>query len=150
MTATTRPSRRPGPGPRPAPGARTATAAATTAAPRPAPRGKRPSLTVVDRRSVRSARSVRLRRTLLAGVLLVLVIALFAVGLVQAQLVQRQQHLDDVRSQIAQAQAQRLRLAEEVVVASSPEEIVRRAGEMGMVRAESPVYLVAVRPVVAG
>lgn len=147
MTAPTRPPRTTGQARRPAGAGGAAAAAAAAPAARPAPRGKRPSLAVVDRRSVRS---VRLRRTLLAAVLLVLVVALFAVGLVQAQLVQRQQHLDDVRSQIAEAQAHRLRLAQEVVVASSPEEIVRRAGEMGMVRAESPVYLVAVRPVVAG
>jgi cell division protein FtsB len=113
---------------------------------RPRPRPK-PPLALVDERVVRS---VRLRRTLLVAAAGLFVLALFGVGLVQAQLVQRQQVLDQTRNEIAETQAERLRLSHEVVVASSPEEIVRRALASGMVRAEEPVYLVAVRPVVDG
>jgi cell division protein FtsL len=94
-----------------------------------------------------SRRPVRLRRAVLTAFGCVLVATLFAVGLIQAQLVQRQQHLDELRTEIADARAQELRLAREVLVASSPDEVVRRATEMGMVRAQDPVYLVAVRPV---
>lgn len=122
----------------------------TPAAPSSRPHERRPpgpGLALVDRRALRSA---RLRRRLLVLAAGVLVVALFAVGLVHAQLVQRQQELDDVRSRIGQTRAQQLRLSREVVVASSPDEIVRRASELGMVRAEDPVYLVAVRPVGAG
>lgn len=116
-------------------------------APPAAPRAAAPKLTLVDRRSLRSA---RLRRTLLVLTTSVLVVALFAVGLIHAQLVQRQQRLDDLRAEISQTRAERLRLSRDVVVASSPEEIVRRAQEIGMVRAEDPVYLVAVRPAEQG
>jgi cell division protein FtsL len=136
MTASTRPQRQ---GPV---RARSQAAPANRARPRP-----KPPLALVDERAVRS---VRLRRTLLVTAAALFVLALFGVGLVQAQLVQRQQVLDQTRSEIAETQAERLRLSQEVVVASSPEEIVRRALASGMVRAEEPVYLVAVRPVVDG
>lgn len=128
----------------------TATAAARRPAPeaRPAaPTTATPNLTLVDRRSLRSA---RVRRTLLFLTTSVLVVALFAVGLIHAQLVQRQQRLDDLRTEISETRTERLRLARDVVVASSPEEIVRRARAIGMVRAEDPVYLVAVRPAEQG
>lgn len=129
-----------------------AAAGAAAAARRPAPPGGRrsvpvdelPGLALVDRRSLRSA---RVRRTLFAATMSVVVVALFAVGLIHAQLVQRQHRLDELRAEIGDTQAERLRLSRQVVVASSPEEIVRRAHEIGMVRAEDPVYLVAVRPV---
>lgn len=135
----------------PLPGAGPA-AGAAAAARRPAPPGGRrsgpadelPGLALVDRRSLRSA---RVRRALFAVTMSVVVIALFAVGLIHAQLVQRQHRLDELRAEIGDTQAERLRLSRQVVVASSPEEVVRRAREIGMVRAEDPVYLVAVRPV---
>jgi uncharacterized protein HemX len=136
MTAPTRP-RTPAAARRPAP---------APAAPTPTP-ARRPPLAVVDERSLRS---VRRRRAAVVAVVGILVLALFGVGLVHAQLVQRQQHLDQLRAEIAETQAHRLRLYRDVVVASSPDEVVRRATEMGMVRAEDPVYLVAVRPVGAG
>ena len=131
----------------------TATAAggATPPPQRVAPGGRRnvpddelPGLALVDRRSLRSA---RVRRALFAVTMSVVVVALFAVGLIHAQLVQRQQRLDELRAEIGDTQAERLRLSRQVIIASSPDEIVRRAHEIGMVRAEDPVYLVAVRPV---
>jgi cell division protein FtsL len=106
-----------------------------------------PQLSLVEAPSRRAA---RLRRTLVSAFVAVLVVTLFAVGLIQAQLVQRQHRLDELRSEIAATRAQQLRLTQEVLVASSPGEIVRRATEMGMVRAQDPVYLVAVRPAVDG
>lgn len=115
----------------------------------PAPSRRRPSpkLALVDPAARRRARQ---RRTVVSALVGVLVITLFAVGLIQAHLVQRQQHLDRLRSEIEATRAQELRLSHEVLVASSPDEIVRRATEMGMVRAQDPVYLVAVRPAVDG
>ena len=128
--------------------ARRATAPSTAAQPgRPHPQPSAPELALVDRRARRAA---RIRRNLLVVAAGVLVVAFFAVGLVHAQLVQRQQQLDGLRSRIGETRAEQLRLSREVVVASSPDEIVRRASELGMVRAEDPVYLVAVRPVGAG
>jgi cell division protein FtsB len=113
-----------------------------------APGSRRPpGLARVDHRALRSARR---RRRFLTVVTLTLVVALFGVGLAHAQLVQRQQQLDDLRAEIGETHAERLRLERAVVVASSPDEIVRRASEMGMVRALDPVYLVALRPVEGG
>lgn len=123
--------------------------AATAPARRPAPsrRPAAPRLALVD---PAARRRRRLRRTIATGFVAVLVATLFAVGLIQAQLVQRQQRLDQLRTEITATRAQELRLSRSVLEASSPDEVVRRATELGMVRAQDPVYLVAVRPAVDG
>ena len=77
-------------------------------------------------------------------------VALFGVALMYGQLVEGQQNIDELRAEIAQADADRARLEREVAVASTPEVIVERAFQLGMVRALNPQYLVAVRPVGEG
>ncbi len=71
----------------------------------------------------------------------------FAVAFVHAQLVAGQHELDTVRSEIAEASAQRATVERAVDEASAPHEIVDRATEIGMVRAVEPVYLAANGPV---
>ena len=120
---------------------------ARRASPSPRRRGereaeKRPSLKVVDAKAVNRRR--RQRRVLLAlGV--VFMVGCFVVAAAQAMLVQGQRELDDVRLQIAEAEGEQDRLVQQLVDARSPETIIARAEAMGMVRADDPVYLVAVR-----
>lgn len=78
--------------------------------------------------------------------LILLVGAFFGVALVQAQLVQTQSDLDRLQQEISVLENDIALLDRSVVVASSPEEIVRRAKALGMVRSVRPVYLVATRP----
>ncbi len=102
-----------------------------------------PGLFVIDFAALRSR--TRRRRLVLVSLTL-LVGAFFAVALVQAQLVQTQSQLDGLEAENARLANDIALLDREVVVASSPEEVVRRARELGMVRAARPVYLVATRP----
>jgi len=130
---------------------------ATTAIRRPAKKAEtpvarsakkaKPKLRVVDKKAIRRRRR---QRTLLSLAATVVTVALFGVALMYGQLVEGQQDIDELRSEIAEADALRARLEREVAVASTPEAIVQRASELGMVRALDPKYLVAVRTVGAG
>ncbi len=101
---------------------------------------KRPNLRVVDKNAIKR----RARRRALLGLSGALVAAgLFAVALGYAQLAQGQRHLDTLRQETSQSQADLARLERDVVLASSPDAVVARARELGMVRAENPVYLTA-------
>ncbi len=104
---------------------------------------KKPKLRVVDKKIVRRRRR---QRTLLSFAATVVTVALFGVALMYGQLVEGQQNIDELRSEITQAKADRARLEREVAIASTPEVIVERAFRLGMVRALDPKYLVAVRP----
>lgn len=100
-------------------------------------------LFVVDFAALRSR--TRRRRMVMVSLIL-LVAAFFGVALVQAQLVQTQSDLDGLQNEITVLENDIALLDRSVVVASSPEEIVRRAKALGMVRSVRPVYLVATRP----
>lgn len=104
---------------------------------------KKAKLRVVDKKAVRRRRR---QRTLLTFAAALVTVALFGVALMYGQLVEGQQNIDELRAEIAQAEAERARLQREVAVASTPEAIVDRAFQLGMVRALDPQYLVAVRP----
>ena len=76
---------------------------------------------------------------------MVVLSGLFLVAYVHAGLVVSQQDLDVTRTRIAELEAEKARIERAVDEASSPATITGRAGELGMVRAESPVYLFSVR-----
>lgn len=105
---------------------------------------KRAKLRVVDKAVIRRRRR---QRTLLSLTAAVVTVVLFGVALMYGQLVEGQQSVDELRAEIAQAEAERARLERDVAVASTPEAIVQRAFELGMVRALNPQYLIATRPV---
>jgi len=107
---------------------------------------KRAKLRVVDKVALRRRARQRTLLTMAAGLVTA---ALFGVALMYGQLVEGQQEIDNMRADIAQADAERARLEREVAVASTPDAIVQRAIELGMVRAIDPQYLVAVRSVEA-
>jgi len=109
-----------------------------------AAKATKPRLRVVDNKAIRRRRR---QRTLLSFAAAVVTVALFGVALMYGQLVEGQQNIDQLRAEIAKGHADRARLEREVAVASTPEAIVQRAFELGMVRALNPQYLVAVRPV---
>ena len=102
----------------------------------------RPNLRVIDRKSVRAG---AIRRAIYIGVTSLVVVGLFAVAYVQAQLVEGQRELDRLRQELLIAQEARAELVRDVDIASSPGEIVARAEDLGMVRAADPVYFTAVR-----
>lgn len=104
----------------------------------------RPVLRVIDHRQ---QRSLRLRRQVMFGIFIFVLAGFFAVATAHAELVSNQRDLDVLRQDIAAASASNAVLERQVVEASSPEEIVRRAQDLGMVRAEEPVYLIASGPV---
>ncbi|MEZ5406709.1 MAG: hypothetical protein R2761_01715 [Acidimicrobiales bacterium] len=103
----------------------------------------RPRLEVLDQAAAR--RRARRRNALMAAFVLVLV-GFFLVAFVHASLVAGQQDLDEMRSQIAELQAEKASVERGIEESSAPSRIVDRAGELGMVRAEDPVFLAAVRP----
>lgn len=103
----------------------------------------RPSLRVIDQASIRSRAR---RRTMAIVTFVVLLAGFFAVALVQAQLVADQHELDVLRGRIMEAEAERARLRRAVEESSAPSAIIRRAQDLGMVRATDPVYLAAVAP----
>lgn len=112
-----------------------------------APAGRRspsrPKLEVLDRDAIR--RRARRRNAMLMLFIIVLS-GLFLVAFVHAGLVASQQDLDQIRSEIAELEAEKARIERAVDEASSPATIVERAeDDLGMVRAQSPLYLVAVR-----
>lgn len=111
---------------------------------RAARRPSRPRLQVLDQAAAR--RRSRHRMALL--ILFITVLAgFFAVAYVHAELVAGQNDLDTVRSAIKEAEARHAELARSVEEASAPAVIVTRATELGMVRANEPVYLTAAAPV---
>lgn len=59
--------------------------------------------------------------------------ALFAVTLIQAQLVSPQQELDSLAEELVDLRAERSVLEHEVAVESAPERIIERAEELGLV-----------------
>ncbi len=103
---------------------------------------EKPKLRVLDRASMR--RSAR-RRLFVSTSIVLIAATLFGVALLYARLVEGQQYVDQVRVDIAQAEADRARLERNIAIASTPDAIVQRAVEFGMVRAVNPEYLVAVR-----
>lgn len=106
------------------------------------PELREPLLRLVDRAAVRSDSRRRLIVTLAIGAV---VVALFTVALVQARLVQNQRDVDELYGRISEVEAERAQLATAVVHAESPEGIIARAIEMGMVRSAKPIHLQAVR-----
>lgn len=109
--------------------------------PRPTP--VRPRLEVLDQAAAR--RRARRRNALMAAFVLVLV-GFFLVAFVHASLVAGQQDLDEMRTQIAELQAEKASVQRGIEESSAPSLIVERANALGMVRAEDPVFLAAVRP----
>jgi len=109
-------------------------------APRRAP--SRPELTVLDQAAVRW-RSRR-RKALMFAFVLVLA-GFFGVAFVHASLVTSQQQLDQMRTQVADLEAQKAQVQRQIEDAEAPERIVERATSMGMVRAKEPVFLPAAR-----
>lgn len=102
----------------------------------------RPNLRVIDRKSVRAG---AIRRAVYICATSVVVVGLFAVAFVQAQLVEGQRELDSMRQELDIAQEERAELVRDVDIASSPGAIVARAEALGMVRAADPIYFNAVR-----
>jgi cell division protein FtsB len=105
---------------------------------------KKAKLRVVDKAALRRRARQRTLVSLAAGLV---TLSLFGVALLYGQLVEGQKELDTMRAEIAQAQAERARLEREVAVASTPDAIVQRAFELGMVRSVDPQYLTAVRSI---
>ena len=102
----------------------------------------RPELRVLDQVAIR--RRARRRNAMLMAFVIVLN-ALFVVAFVHARLVEGQQELDEIRIRIAELETEKARIARAVDEASAPSAVVERANELGMIRAEEPVYLMAVR-----
>ena len=75
-----------------------------------------------------------------------LLVGFFLVAFVHASLVAGQQDLDEMRTRIAELQAEKASVQRGIEESSSPARINDRAAELGMVRAEDPVFLAAVRP----
>ena len=103
----------------------------------------RPKLKVLNQQAIRQR--ARRRHALLA-LFIVVLCGFFAVAFVHAELVADQQQLDSIRTRIAEAEAHNAKIARAAEEASSPQAIVSRATELGMVRAHEPVYLAAAAP----
>lgn len=131
MTTATAPRRRKEAAPARRPGKTTRTTEATG-----------PDLKIVDRRALRRRRR---RRALATVSAFLVVVTLFAVALLYAQLVKDQQRIDQLRAEIAETTDEKAQLERAVAKASTPDVIVEKAGHLGMVRAVDPQYLVAVR-----
>ena len=116
----------------------TAPARKRSAAPK---RQQPPDLRVLDQATIR--RRAR-RRNAVLTLFMVLLSGLFLVAFVHARLVESQQDLDLMRTRIAELGAEKAQIERAVDEASSPSIIVERANELGMVRAENPVFLTAV------
>lgn len=104
-------------------------------------KAERPNLRLVD---PRVAKERTRRRRIVAISMVVLVAGMFVVAYAQARLVEGQHELDQLRTEVAEAQKIRARLERDVVEASSPTSITDRARALGMVRAVDPLYIVAV------
>ncbi len=88
----------------------------------------------------------RFRRFMFYLAFALLGLVLLAVAGVHAELVQGQQEVDQLSVEIRQMRDQRAALQRQVDEASSPVAIIGRAGQLGMVRAQDPVYLTVVEP----
>ncbi len=106
----------------------------------------RPSLQVFDQVAIRNRAR---RRYAIIATFVVLLAGLFAVALIQAQLVANQHRLDGLRSEIAESEAEHTLLQRQVEEASAPSAIIDQAMSMGMIRATNPVYLAPSEPAVA-
>ena len=100
----------------------------------------RPHLKVLDQQAIR--RRAR-RRNMAMALFVVVIIGSFAAALAQAQLVANQRELDELRGRIAETEANRARLERLVEESSAPSAILERAAEIGLVRANDPMYLTA-------
>lgn len=104
----------------------------------------RPKLRVLNQQAERQRAR---RRQALAMLFLTVIVGFFAVAFVHAQLVAGQHDLDVLRAKIAEADAHRAELARATDEAAAPARIVSHATEeLGMVRANQPVYLEAAVP----
>lgn len=108
--------------------------------------GGRPTLQVFDQVAIRNRAR---RRYAIVATFVVLLAGLFAVALIQAQLVANQHRLDSIRAEIATSEAEHTRLERLVEEASAPSAIIEQAMSMGLVRAVNPVYLAPSEPAVA-
>lgn len=109
-------------------------------------KSERPRLRVIDHAMLK--REAR-RRSLAMGSIIFLAGCLFAIAFVHAGLVQDQQRLDDINTEIALGNERVAQLERDIMVASAPVAIVERATVLGMVRAQHPEFLVASRYVAA-
>jgi len=108
--------------------------------PAPRPGSPRPKLRLIDAKAMRrEARGHRLVMIAIVG----LSAAMLLIAGVQAKLVQSQRALDQKRIEITAVEARVAELERAVMSASSPMVVVESAESMGMVRSETPVYLVA-------
>ncbi len=107
---------------------------------------REPLLRLVDRAG---AKSEPRRRLIVTLSITAVVLTLFAVALVQAQLVQSQRDIDVLNAKIVLVEAERAQLARDVIFAESPAGILDRADQLGMVKALDPVHLTAIRSVPA-
>ncbi|MEZ5379011.1 MAG: hypothetical protein R2733_21110 [Acidimicrobiales bacterium] len=123
-------------------GANTARVADRSVARRPA--ATKPKLRVVDHHRLKQAARRRRMGLWVAGAVAV---GMFVSALAQAELVRGQQELNQMRQQVADAQAEQARLEREIVMASAPQVVVERARNLGMVRATEPQYFPAVRAI---
>ena len=103
----------------------------------------RPKLKVLNQQAIRQRAR---RRYFLVSLFIVVLLGFFAVAFVHAGLVADQQELDGIRARITEAEAHNAKVARLTEEASSPQAIVARATELGMVRAHQPVYLAASAP----
>ena len=104
----------------------------------------RPKLKVLNQQAIRQRAR---RRHALVALFIVVLLGFFAVAFVHAELVADQQELDGIRTRIAEAEAYQAKVERAAEEASSPSAIVNRAQELGMVRANQPVFLAAAAPV---
>ena len=100
----------------------------------------RPELVVIDRRS---SRRRSWRRNALVLLFVAVLTGFFGVAWAHAKLVESQHELDRLRTEINEMEAERARIARAIEESSSPEVVVGRAAELGMVRAAEPVFLEA-------
>lgn len=105
----------------------------------------RPQLRVLDRAALRRR---RLRRNVALAAFVAVLAGFFLVAIVHASLVASQYELDQMRSQIAELEDERARVERQIEESLAPSRIESVATlELGMVRAEAPVFLPAVRGV---
>lgn len=97
-------------------------------------------------------RRVRFRLTPRAGVTLtvLLFVALFAVAVSHALLVESQARLDQLDDEVAEEQTRYEQLRADVAELEAPERIMAEAQGMGMVEPADPVYIQPDRPVEQG
>ena len=141
MSAPLRAPTAAGAAPRPAPRRRQA-----APEPRPVPIRRPPLRLVDDSRVVRAARQRR-RRRLLAVAAVSAGLAFVALAAAHAHLVTNQDHIDELRRQVEEAQVRHQELRLQVASLEAPSRIVEVATErLGMVPAETVTPLPAAHP----